>query len=83
MATTSSNNRRSGISQPMKNQIIIRPARPSDLQAINRIYNYYVASSTCVWTTMLCSGVERNAWYKEHGRTKPVLVAVSGSRVVG
>ena len=27
--------------------------------------------------------VERNAWYKEHGRTKPVLVAVSGSRVVG
>ncbi len=59
----------------MTDDITIRPAKPADLADINAIYNYYVAHSTCVWTTHSCSESERKAWYKEHGQTMPVLVA--------
>jgi phosphinothricin acetyltransferase len=63
--------------------IVIRPATPDDLTAINAIYNYYVAHSTCVWTTQPCSEAERVAWYQEHGPSMPVLVAEHSGRVVG
>jgi len=63
--------------------IVIRPATPGDLTAINAIYNYYVAHSTCVWTTQPCSEAERIAWYQEHGRSMPVLVAEHSGHVVG
>ena len=63
--------------------MVIRPAKPDDLAAINTIYNYYVARSTCVWTTQPCSDAERKAWYQEHGPSMPVLVAEHGGRVVG
>jgi phosphinothricin acetyltransferase len=67
----------------MTDEIAIRPAKPADLADINAIYNYYVAHSTCVWTTQPCSENEREAWYEEHGGTMPVLVAESGGRIVG
>jgi phosphinothricin acetyltransferase len=67
----------------MKGKIIIRPAGSTDLARINAIYNYYVANSTCVWTTVPCSEAERAAWYEEHGGSMPVLVAESGGDVVG
>ena len=67
----------------MTDEITIRPAKLADLAAINAIYNHYVAHSTCVWTTQPCSKRERKAWYAEHGRTMPVLVAESDGRVVG
>jgi phosphinothricin acetyltransferase len=67
----------------MNDQLAVRPARRSDLRAINRIYNYYVANSTCVWRTNACSGAEREAWYREHGRKMPVLVAEYGGRITG
>ena len=67
----------------MKDDIIIRPATSADLSAINAIFNYYVAHSTCVWTTTPCSEAERVAWYEEHGSSMPVLVAESGGRMVG
>lgn len=63
--------------------IIIRPADPADLARINSIYNYYVAHSTCVWTTVPCSEAERASWYEEHGGSMPVLVAESAGDVVG
>ena len=63
--------------------VVIRPATPDDLTAINAIYNYYVAHSTCVWTTQPCSEAERIAWYQEHGSSMPVLVAEHSGRVVG
>ena len=63
--------------------IICRPARPADLIEINAIYNYYVACSTCVWTTTPCSDAERRAWYQEHGPAKPILAAECGGRIVG
>ena len=62
---------------------VIRPATPDDLTAINAIYNYYVAYSTCVWTTQPCSEAERVAWYQEHGPSMTVLVAEHSGRVVG
>jgi phosphinothricin acetyltransferase len=67
----------------MKGKIIIRPAGSTDLARINVIYNYYVAHSTCVWTTVPCSEAERAAWYEEHVGSMPVLVAESGGDVVG
>lgn len=63
--------------------IIIRPATPEDLAAINAIYNYYVAHATCIWTTQPCTEAERKAWYQEHGPSMPVLAAEAGGRVVG
>ena len=48
--------------ESMTRNIIIRPAAADDLTAINAIYNYYVAHSTCVWTTQPCSEAERKAW---------------------
>jgi len=67
----------------MTPNLIIRPATPDDLAAINAIYNYYVAHSTCIWTTQPCSEAERATWYQEHGPSMPVLVAEQGGRVVG
>jgi len=67
----------------MTNEITIRPAKPADLAGINAIYNYYVANSTCVWTTQPCSEGERKAWYEEHGQSMPVLVAESRGRIIG
>jgi len=67
----------------MIDDLIIRPARPADLSAINGIFNHYVAHSTCVWTMTPCSEAERLAWYEEHDASMPVLVAESGGHVVG
>ena len=67
----------------MIDNIIIRPASSADLAEINAIYNYYVAHSTCVWTTQPCSDDERKAWFQEHGASMPVLVAEDDGRVVG
>ncbi|MGA3268517.1 MAG: N-acetyltransferase family protein [Verrucomicrobiota bacterium] len=69
--------------QPNRGRSFIRLATPDDLAAINAIYNYYVAHSTCVWTTQPCSEAEREAWYQEHGPSMPVLVAEQGGCVVG
>lgn len=67
----------------MTDSIAIRPAGVADLGAINAIYNYYVAHSTCVWTTQPCSDAERKVWYQEHGLSMPVLIAEQPRRVVG
>ena len=67
----------------MTHNIIIRPALPSAVGEINAIFNYYVAHSTCVWTTTPCSETERRVWYEEHGEAMPILVAECGGRMVG
>jgi len=63
--------------------LFIRPATPDDRAAINAIYNYYVAHSTCVWITQPSSEAERTTWYQEHGPSMPVLVAEQNGRVIG
>jgi L-amino acid N-acyltransferase YncA len=40
--------------------IELRFAVEVDLPQINDIYNHYVSTSTCVWTTHLCTEQERN-----------------------
>ena len=67
----------------MTDDITLRPAKPVDLAEINAIYNYYIAHSTCIWTTQPCSEAERKVWYREHGSSMPVLVAEQNGRVVG
>lgn len=67
----------------MTNNTAIRPATPSDLPEINAIFNYYVAHSTCVWTTTPCSEAERQAWFAGRGENMPVIVAERDMRVVG
>ena len=67
----------------MINNAVIHPASPADLADINAIFNYYVAHSTCVWTTNPCSEVERKAWYDEHGESMPILVAEDSGSIVG
>jgi phosphinothricin acetyltransferase len=69
--------------ESMTHNIIVRPAAHDDLAAINTIYNYYVARSTCVWATQPCSEADRKAWYRDRGPSMPVLVAEHGVRVVG
>ena len=67
----------------MTDDIAIRVATCADLAQINAIYNYYIAHSSCVWTTEPCSEAERKAWYEEHGESMPVLVAEYNGRMVG
>jgi L-amino acid N-acyltransferase YncA len=67
----------------MTDNIIIRPASPADLADINVIFNYYVAHSTCVWTTTPCSEAERKAWYEGRSEAMPVLVAECSGHIVG
>jgi L-amino acid N-acyltransferase len=70
-------------SREMRRDIVIRQATAADLTDLNAIYNYYVAHSTCVWTTTPCSEAERKAWHEEHGESMPVFVAEYRDRVVG
>jgi len=64
-------------------QTAIQPASRSDLPEINAIFNYYVAHSTCVWTTTPCSEAERKAWYEDRDETMPILVAKRDGLVIG
>lgn len=61
----------------------VRAAVEADLPQINDIFNHYVATSSCVWTTCPVSAEARAAWFAARGGTSPVLVAVSDGRVVG
>lgn len=67
----------------MTRGIVIRPGGPADLPEVTAIFNYYVANSTCVWTTTPCSEAERKVWYEEHGAATPILVAEGNGRIVG
>ena len=63
--------------------IVIRPARASDLAAINDLYNHYVSHSTCTYQDEPETLADRRKWFRHHGKAHPVLVAVRGRRVVG
>ena len=61
----------------------IRPATVEDLAAINDIYNYFVASSTCTYQEEPETMRGRHAWFEAHGPAHPVTVAVLAGEVVG
>jgi L-amino acid N-acyltransferase len=61
----------------------IRLARPADLEAINDIYNHYVASSTCTYQLEPEPLDGRQRWFADHGPSHPVTVAVRDGQVLG
>lgn len=64
--------------------LTIRLATPSDLPAINDIYNYYVHHSTCTYQLEPESLEARTAWFEQHSPHKhPVTVAILEGAVVG
>ena len=62
---------------------IIRPAVESDLAAINDVYNHYVLNSTCTYQEEPESLDDRREWFRRHGDKHPVIVAETGTQVVG
>jgi phosphinothricin acetyltransferase len=67
-----------------KFQILIRPATAADLDAINEIYNHYVAGSTCTYQEEPESRENRQRWFAHHESARhPVIVAELGGKVVG
>ncbi len=65
------------------NSIELRLAVESDLLQINDIFNYYVGTSTCVWTTQLCTEEERKEWFASHDDSTPIIVAEHDGRIIG
>ena len=61
----------------------IRLATPQDLNAINEIYNYYVAHSTTTYQTEPETSEDRRAWFQGRGPAHPVTVAECGGEVLG
>ncbi|GAJ28112.1 GNAT family N-acetyltransferase [Acidomonas methanolica] len=57
--------------------MIIRDARPNDIDAITAIYNHAVAHTTAIWNETLADREDRLAWLvQRQGAGWPVLVAV-------
>src|SRR5262245_16979134 len=62
----------------------IRLATDADLPAINEIYNYYVARSTCTYQLELETLLTRQDWFARHPSNKyPVTIAEVDGQVVG
>ena len=67
----------------MPASLIIRPARKSDLPAITEIYNEAILTTTATFDTEPKTSEERLQWFKSHGASHPILVAVDAGKVVG
>jgi L-amino acid N-acyltransferase YncA len=68
----------------MQNQpAVIRPAKDSDLIAINDLYNHYVQHSTCTYQEEIEPIEGRRAWFRQHGEQHPVIVAELENQIVG
>ena len=63
--------------------ILIRPATPDDLPAINEIYNYYVINSTASYQLEPEPLDSRHAWFAQRSAAYPVTVAQVDGQVVG
>ena len=61
----------------------IRPAQLADSSEINRIYNYYVRTSTCTWHLTEETLENRRNWCKSRSPAHPVIVAEIAGKVVG
>jgi L-amino acid N-acyltransferase len=63
--------------------INIRLATAADLPAINDIYNYYVARSTCTYQEQPDTIDDRSAWFTNRTAKHPVTVAEMSGEIVG
>lgn len=55
----------------------------ADLDAVNAIYNHYVAHSTCTYQLEPDDAPARRAWFEAHGERHPLIVADDAGTVVG
>lgn len=62
---------------------LIRDATVADLDALNAIYNHYVAHSTCTFQEIPATPAERLAWWHEHEGRFPVLAVCAGPELAG
>jgi L-amino acid N-acyltransferase YncA len=70
--------------KPPVPDISIRPAEPSDAEAISRVYNQAVLNTTATFDTEPETIEERERWLAAHADPRhPVLVAEVGGEVVG
>lgn len=68
----------------VQTSLSLRLATTDDLPAINEIYNYYVARSTCTYQLEPEAMEAREAWFRAHPSDKyPVTVAEVDGQVVG
>jgi phosphinothricin acetyltransferase len=63
--------------------LLVRPATPADLPAVDAIYNHYVTTSTCTFQTIPGTLDERLAWFQAHDAAHPVTVALFEAEIVG
>ncbi len=63
--------------------LIIRPARPDDLNAITKIYNEAILTTDATFDTEPKTDEEQRTWFINHGPKNPILVAELDSTVVG
>ncbi len=61
----------------------IRPAVAADLDAILRIYNDAILTTTATWDEAPWTMQQRRAWFATHGPSQPVLVAEVQGAVAG
>jgi L-amino acid N-acyltransferase len=62
--------------------LTVRAATTADAEAINRIYNAYVHTSTATFDTAEKTLTERLEWLGDHGDDHPVLVVTQDDAVV-
>jgi len=67
----------------MKAAVQIRKAKRSDLEAIRKIYNEAILTTTATFDTEPKSADERLQWFQSHDERHPILVAVVDGKVVG
>src|SRR4051812_45220639 len=61
----------------------IRLAHEPDLPAIDDIYNWYIARSTCTYQEKVEPFDARLKWFHEHGPRHPITVALVEGKIVG
>ncbi|MGD0529551.1 MAG: N-acetyltransferase family protein [Polyangiaceae bacterium] len=62
--------------------VTVREARIADLEAIDRIYDHYVRTSTCTAQLEPAGMPARTAWFAEHDARHPIVVAEEEPGVV-
>jgi L-amino acid N-acyltransferase len=67
----------------MREPPIIRLATPADLEAIQRIYNHAIATTTATWDEAPWTSEQRQQWFEDHRADCPALVAERDTHVVG
>lgn len=63
----------------MAGPLKIRLATPTDVPAINDIYNHYVLHSTATYQLEPTSVQERMTWFEQHNADHPITVAESST----